>query len=95
MSLPFALWYRKAGQEAIKLRLGVDMPIRTVGEYLRRWGFTPQRPVKRAVEQRPELLRTWLEVSYPVIMRRAKAEAGEIYWADETAITQDTAWVRG
>ena len=95
MSLPFALWNRKAVQEAIKLRLGVDMPIRTVGEYLRRWGFTPQRPVKRAVEQRPELLRTWLEVSYPAIMSRAKAEKGEIYWADETAIKQDTAWVRG
>lgn len=95
MSLPFALWNRKAVQQAIKLRLGVDMPIRTVGEYLRRWGFTPQRPVKRAVEQRPELLRTWLEVSYPAIMKKAKAEAGELYWADETAIKQDTAWVRG
>lgn len=95
MSLPFALWNRKAVQEAIKLRLGVDMPIRTVGEYLRRWGFTPQRPAKRAVEQRPELLRTWLDVSYPAIMKRAKAEGGEIYWADETAIKQDTAWVRG
>ena len=95
MSLPFALWNRKAVQQAIKPRLGVDMPIRTVGEYLRRWGFTPQRPVKRAVEQRPELLRTWLEVSYPAIMKKAKAEAGELYWADETAIKQDTAWVRG
>lgn len=95
MLLPFALWNRRAVQEAIKLRLGVDMPIRTVGEYLRRWGFTPQRPVKRAVEQRPELLRTWLDESYPAIMKRAKAEGGEIYWADETAIKQDTAWVRG
>lgn len=95
MSLPFALWNRKAVQEAIKLRLGVDMPIRTVGEYLRRWGFTPQRPIKRAVEQRPELLQAWLDESYPAIMKRAKAEGGEIYWADETAIKQDTAWVRG
>ena len=95
MSLPFALWNRKAVQEAIKLRLGVDMPIRTVGEYLRRWGFTPQRPVKRAVEQRPDLLRAWMEVTYPMIMKKAKAQGGEIYWSDETAIKQDTAWVRG
>jgi transposase len=95
MSLPFALWNRKAVQEAIKLRLGVDMPIRTVGEYLRRWGFTPQRPVKRAVEQRPELLHTWMEVTYPTIVKKAKAQGGEIYWGDETAIKQDTAWVRG
>ena len=95
MSLPFALWNRKAVQEAIKIRLRLDMPIRTVGEYLRRWGFTPQRPVKRAVEQRPELRRTWLEESYPEIKRRALAEGGEVYWADETAIKQHTAWVRG
>jgi transposase len=95
MSLPFALWNRKAVQEAIKLRLNVDMPIRTVGEYLRRWGFTPQRPVKRAVEQRPELLRTWLDASYPAIKKKTKAEGGEIYWIDETAIKHDTAWVRG
>jgi transposase len=95
MSLPFALWNRKAVQEAIKIRLGLDMPIRTVGEYLRRWVFTPLRPVKRAVEQRPELLRTWLEESYPEIERRALAEWGEVYWADDTAIKQDTAWVRG
>ena len=77
-SLPFALWNRKAVQEAIKLRLGIAMPIRTVGEYLRRWGFTPQRPVKRAVEKRPELLRTWLDVTYPAIMKKAKTEGGEI-----------------
>jgi transposase len=95
MSLPFALWTRKAVQEAIKLKLGIDMPIRTVGEYLRRWGFTPQRPAKRAVEQRSELVQQWMQVDYPALVRRAKAEAGEIYWGDETAIRQDTAWVRG
>lgn len=95
MSLPFALWTRKAVQEAIKLKLGIDMPIRTVGEYLRRWGFTPQRPAKRAVEQRSELVQQWMQLDYPGLVRRAKAEGGEIYWADETAIRQDTAWVRG
>ncbi|HNO73993.1 MAG TPA: IS630 family transposase [Accumulibacter sp.] len=95
MSLPFALWTRKAVQEAIKIKLGIDMPIRTVGEYLRRWGFTPQRPAKRAVEQRSELVQQWMQVDYPGLVRRAKAEGGEIYWADETAIRQDTAWVRG
>ena len=49
--LEFALWNRRAVMLAIKQFFGIDMPIRTVGEYLRRWGFTPQRPVKRALEQ--------------------------------------------
>jgi transposase len=95
LSLPFALWNRKAVQEAIKMKFGIDMPIRTVGEYLRRWGFTPQRPAKHAVEQRPAQLERWMKVDYPAIFKRAKAEGAEIYWADETAIKQDTAWVRG
>ena len=95
MSLPFALWSRKAVQAAIKIKWGVDMPIRTVGEYLHRWGFTPQRPAKHAVEQRPEQVRQWLTADYPAIVKQARREGGEIYWADETAIRQDTAWVRG
>jgi transposase len=95
LALPFALWNRKAVQEAIKIKFGIDMPIRTVGEYLRRWGFTPQRPVKRAVEQRPALVQQWMHIDYPAIVKAAKAQGGEIYWADETAIKQDTAWVRG
>ena len=95
MSLPFALWNRRAVQEVIKAKFGIDMPIRTVGEYLHRWGFTPQRPIKLAIEQRPELLSSWKQVTYPSIVKRAKAEGAEIYWADETAVRQDTAWVRG
>ncbi|MDZ5461769.1 IS630 family transposase [Azohydromonas lata] len=95
LGLPHALWSRKAVQQAIKLDFGIDMPIRTVGEYLRRWGFTPQRPAKRALEQRPEQVRQWLEVEYPTIVRRAKAEGALVHWADETAVRQDTAWVRG
>ena len=95
VSLPFALWSRRAVQAAVKSRFGVDMPLRTVTEYLRRWGFTPQRPVKRAIEQRPAEVQRWLDEEYPAIERRAKAERGEIYWGDETAVRQDTAWVRG
>ncbi len=54
LKLPFALWTRKAVQEAIAQHYGVILPMRTVGEYLHRWGFTPQKPVKRAYEQQPE-----------------------------------------
>ena len=93
--LEFALWNRRAVMLAIKQLFGIDMPIRTVGEYLRRWGFTPQRPVKRALEQDPARLKAWLGDEYPKIVARAKAEDAEIYWGDETAIRQDSHWVRG
>ena len=48
LKLPFALWTRIAVKQLIKRIYSVDMPIRTVGEYLRRWGFTPQKPLRRA-----------------------------------------------
>lgn len=95
LGLPYALWSRRAVQEAVKAKFALDMPIRTVGEYLRRWGFTPQRPAKRALEQRPEQVHRWLHEDYPAIVRKARAEQALICWADETAIRQDTAWVRG
>lgn len=36
---------------------GVKIAIRTLGEYLKRWGFRVQKPKKRAYEQRPAEVR--------------------------------------
>ena len=72
--LPFALWNRRAVMELLEKRFGVAMPIRTGGEYLSRWGYTPQRPLKRALEQRPAEVQRWLEETYPTILDRAKTE---------------------
>jgi hypothetical protein len=50
------------------------MPIRTVGEYLRRWGYTPQVPVRKAYRQDPEEVARWLEETDPEIEARAARE---------------------
>ena len=52
MQLPFALWTRKAVQTLIARQCGVKLSIRGVGEYLERWGYTPQRPIRRAYAPR-------------------------------------------
>ena len=94
--LPYATWTRRAVAAAIRERLHIDMPIRTVGEYLKRWGFTPQRPAKQASKaQDPKQRRQWSEKTFPEIARRAKAEGAGVFFADETAVKQDTAWIRG
>jgi transposase len=93
--LPFALWNRRAVMQVIKTLFGIDMPIRTVGEYLLRWGYTPQRPMKRALEQSPVKVGLWLEETYPSITARAQAEGATVYWADETAVAEDGHWLRG
>lgn len=82
----FALWTREAVLIYIREHFGIDMPVRTVGECLKRWGFTPQKPIKVAYEQKPEAVKKWLDEEYPAISARAKAENAEIHWADETAV---------
>lgn len=95
MKLPFALWSRRAIKELVKQEFGIDLQDRLVGKYLKRWGYTPQRPIKRAIEQDPEKIETWLKDTYPKIAKRAREEGAEIYWGDETAVKEDTNWVRG
>ena len=48
LKLPFALWTRVAIAELIQRRYGIELPVRTMGHYLTRWGFTAQKPLKRA-----------------------------------------------
>jgi transposase len=86
LKLDFALWTREAVKLAIRQQYGIGMPIRTVGEYLKRWGYTPQRPVRYAYERDGEKVAEWLEKTYPGIKERAKAEKGDIYWGDETTV---------
>ncbi|MGH8722042.1 MAG: IS630 family transposase [Burkholderiales bacterium] len=87
LKLPFALWTRAAVRALIATRLGIALALTTVGDYLRRWGFTPQRPVKRALERQDAKIRAWLERDYPKIAARAKAAGAAIHWGDETGIS--------
>ena len=95
LKLGFALWNRQAVAQLIAERFGRTVPIRSVGEYLKRWGFTPQKPVKKAYEQRPVEVKRWLDETYPAIAQRAKAEKAEIHWGDETGLRSDDVRGRG
>lgn len=95
LKLPFALWTRAAIVQLIARRFGLTLPVRTMGHYLKRWGFTAQKPIKRAYEQRPEAIAAWLKTEYPRIQRRAVAEGAEIHWGDETSLSTSDARGRG
>jgi transposase len=86
LKMDFALWNRAAVMQLIERECAVKLHVRSVGKYLARWGFTPQKPIRRAYEQRPEAVQAWLNEQYPEIEKRAKAEGGEIHWGDETAL---------
>ena len=85
LKMEFALWFRAAVMQLIEHEYGIKLSVRGVCNYLSRWGFTPQKPIKKAYEQRTEAVQAWLDEQYPKIESRAKAEGAEIHWGDETA----------
>ena len=94
LDLPHALWSREAVHELVQARCGVTLARRTVSDYLRRWGFTPQRPIKRALERQDAAIQAWLTAHYPRIVARAKAEGAAIHWGDETGISNQPVYGR-
>ena len=76
-------------------RCGVALAVRTVGKYLARWGFTAQKPLRRAYEQDPAAVRRWLRRDYPAIVAAARQARGTIFWGDETGLRSDDVRGRG
>ena len=95
LKMAYALWTRGAVADLIEHRFGIRLPVRTMGMYLERWGFTPQKPMKKVYEQSPAAVKKWLDEDYPVIAARAKAEGAEIHWGDESGLRNDDVRGRG
>jgi transposase len=91
LKLPYYLWTREAVQGYIERRFGIRRSVWTIGRWLAEWGFTPQKPRRRAFEQDPEAVKQWLKVTYPLLRARAKGENALIYWGDEMGLRSDHA----
>jgi transposase len=89
LKMPFMLWTREAVQMLIETKFGIKLSIRSVGNYLQRWGFTVQKPIRRAYERQDSAVQKWLAETYPEIANRAKKEKGEIHWGDEAGFRSD------
>jgi len=89
LRLPGFLWTRALVCELVERRFGVVISEKTAGRYLRAWGFSPQKPARRALEQDPDAVKKWLRVDYPAVAARAKREKARILWADETGLRSD------
>lgn len=73
----------------IERRFSIRLSRWTVGRYLKMWGLTPPKPVKRALEQNPAQIRYWLDHKYPRIKQQAKEEGARIWWGDEAGFRSD------
>lgn len=86
LRIPGLLWTRSAVRALIERECGVRLEVTTVGRYLRHWGFTLKRPVKRMLEADPVVVEAWLEEVYPQVKARAKREGALILWQDESGV---------
>jgi transposase len=89
LGLPFYLWTREAVQQFLAERFELSVSVWTVGRYLKKWGFTPQKPLRRAYEQDPLAVKQWLETDYPQICACARRQKAEIHWGDEMGVCSD------
>lgn len=89
LKFPFYLWTREAVAQLIEQRFRLQVSVWTVGRYLKRWGFSPQKPIRRAIERNPQAVKLWLEQEYPAIRRQATTEKAQIFWGDEMGLRSD------
>lgn len=89
LGLTGQLWTRSQVGALIAKLYRVRMTEPGVGKYLHRWGLSFQRPDKRAIEQDAEAVRRWHEETWPAIRAKAKADSGEVLFADHVGIRSD------
>lgn len=89
------LWTRGAVAALILQEFGITVAVRTAGTYLRRWGFTPKKPRRKARKQDPAEVQEWLETTFPAVEARAARQGAEVWFADETGVDTDEARGRG
>jgi len=69
--------------------------VRSLSNYMKRWGLTCQRPTKRACGQDVAKIERFKTEEYPAIAKRAKVEKAVIYWGDETGVSNRENFERG
>ena len=89
------MWTRNNIHQLILEKYNIDIKLSTLGYYLARWGFTVQRPVKRAYKQDEKKIDAWLNSEFPGITERAEKEDAEIFFGDETNIQNTANYARG
>ena len=89
LKLPFYLWTRAAVAALIRRAYGIEVSLVTVGRYLKAWGMSPQKPVRRAYERKDAAITRWLRQEYPALAQQAKRERAILYWGDEMGLRSD------
>ena len=93
--MSYVLWTRQAVCDLAKRKYRVNVSLRSMTNYLKRWGFNCQRPTKKVYARDDAKLDRFMKEEYPVIAKRALAEKAEIYWGYETGVSNQEYYQRG
>ncbi len=85
LGLDFHLWSREAIRQVIMEKFDLEIPLRTVTDYLKRWGVSSPEPVKEVLEKGQPAYE-WFKKSYPELLARARRGEIEIHWCFESTI---------
>jgi len=89
LALPFYLWTRESVAQLIGCERGIKVSKWTAGRYLKAWGMSARKPVRRAYERKDGQIERWLNEEYPGIAKEAKQEGATIYCGDEAGLRSD------
>jgi transposase len=89
------LWTLAKISQYIWMTYKKRVSVRCLSNYMKRWGLTCQRPTKRAYGQDIARIERFKKEEYPEIAARAKAENADIYWGDETGVSNRENFERG
>jgi transposase len=95
VALPGLVWTRPQVRQLIRDWFGIGLSLVTIGKYLRSWGLSPQKPIRRAYEQNPQAVARWLAEEYPAIEAKARKEKAIILWLDQTGLRSDSSVGKG
>jgi transposase len=89
MKFTYALWTAKMVGKVINDRFGIKLSKASVCRLLAQLGLTPQRPIWRAYQQKPEEVQRWLNKEFPKIRSLARREKAQIFFGDEAGVRSD------
>lgn len=81
------LWTCKRLKQLIKNKLGINMHISKICEWLKKWKFTNQKPEKHALQADTKEGERWLLEEWPKIKIHAKRWQAIIYFLDEAGVS--------
>ena len=78
------VWTRARVAKVIEWEFGVRYHKGHVGRLLKELGWTPQQPIRRAIQRDEAAIRRWREATWPELRRRAHRERRTLVFEDES-----------